>query len=243
MIKLFNDKLEYTNSNNTIDTLPPTELLKFLSSNVELDDNFTFGHLIDMLYQQKDIINHIFAHSLGFFDFEVFYQDFLKEVSPDEADDHQSEYLEVYHVPDLWKYEINDPFDFHPYFGFHLIKEKDEDGENIPYGIAFTSLSTLKDHKLRINTKVDFFFHDTTVEPPHKYVPTHVAKLDGIRLFDLIDAILHEISWHGSPDMRDGTIKRLEDIQYDFEENKDNMKSYTLDEVKEMFRAKRDEKK
>lgn len=243
MIKLFNDKLEYTNSENVINTFKPTDILRFLSSNVELDESFTFGSLMNMLYQEKNLVNYIFGNTLGFFDFDLFYQDFLKDMSAEEAEDHKTEYLEVYYVPDLWKYENNDPFDFHPYFGFHLIKEKDEHGEKTPYGIAFTSLSTLKYHKLKVNKKVDYYFHDTTVEMPQKYVPTHVAKLEGIRLFDLIDAILHEISWHGSPVMRDETVKELSDIQYEFEENKDNVKSYTVDEVKEMFKANRDEKK
>jgi hypothetical protein len=218
MIKIFKNKIVYTNGKKKkkydLDDLP-----MFFGDTVELDDKLTFLDFFEVLNANRDVVNFVFAQVLGFYKFEQFYFDLKKPIAKEEANDYKNEYLEVYHVPDLFRYEANEPFDYNPYVDLHMVKLKDEDGnENVQYGIALTSLSTLKKHKLKINKKVEFILQDSTKKVTKKSMePAFIASHNNFKLFDLISGILYEISFHGSPEDKNSVAENLKNTIRDYE--------------------------
>lgn len=221
MIKIYKNKIVYHNGKKRkkyqLDDLP-----MFLGDVVELDDKLTFGQFFEVLNANRDVINFTFAQVMGFYKFEQFYFDLKKPIPKEEAQDHKNEFLEVYLVPDMWKYKVDEPFNYNPYVDLHMIKLKDEDGqENVPYGIGLTSLRTLKNHKLKINPKVEFILYDTTKKTTKKSLqPAIVANQENFKLFDLISGILYEISFHGAPEDKESVLTNLKETIKGYEEEK-----------------------
>ncbi len=216
MIHLFKNKIIYVNSNDKRHKVNSKDFLRYLREYVVLDENFTFGRLMDLLNENKTLVNYIFGKSLGFYDFDAFYKDMQNPIPEEEKNDYKTDYLEVYYVPDLWKFNKNDKWEFSPYHSFHLIKPS----EDIAYSVAFMSTSHYKWHKLKINKNADFYMNDASVKHIGKYKPKFKAVIDGITLFDFIDSILCEISWHGSPATRDKRVNKLVNMKWDFENAK-----------------------
>lgn len=217
MITIYKNRIIYTAQNNTKSKVSPKNLFYYLGDTVKLDKSVTFATIMNLLKENVNLVNMVYGHTLGGYEFHLFYEDFLKPISKKEKNDYKTEYLEVYYYPDLFKYEKNEKFELNHAWDIHLIKTGKK--ENVPYGISFAKLSDFKKHPVRINDNVDFFAHDSTKKFTKKSLSTPLIKttMGGVKLFDFIWAILYEISWMGSPDSRNQKGKELQDQVHDIE--------------------------
>lgn len=210
MIKIYNDKMIYTDHRGKKTRIDTNKFLKFLDEPVELDKRTTFGTIISLLYLNKDVTNYIFGRTLGGVDIEDFFRDMNKPPDVDQKNDYKTAYLEVSQYPDIWKYDKREKrFDYSNILSFHCIKH--ENNEDVPYSIAFTKLCNLKKHTVRINLEMDFIVNDTTkkITKESLITPLVKTKLETFRLYDFLWAILYEISWHGTPEDRDNFSEQL----------------------------------
>jgi len=233
MITIFKDRIIYTSHRNKKTKIPVDILFRYLGDTVTLDKGVTFGTIMELLHENDALTNIVFGNTLGSYDFDLFYQDYLKPIPKSGENDYKSEYLEVYYYPDLFKYEKNERFELNHVWGFHLIKPK----EDITYSISLSALSELKKHPLRINYQVDMIPYDSTKKITKKSLTTPLLQttMDGVKLFDVLWAILYEISWHGAPNKRDEFAKELTDRVYDFE-TADKSKMVSLDQLREALK-------
>lgn len=203
--------------------LPDIHLILYLGEEVKIADDLTFANFMELLYINRKMINLVFASSLGFHKLENYVKEMRKPIPRGEGNDHKNEVLEVYFHPDMWKYEKDKSVDICPYYGFHMIKFKDEDGDNIPYSISLSSLNVFKKHKLRLGKDVTVQIYDASLKGAalRKNIQTSVkAELGSIKLFDFIHAILDEISYHGKPSDKKAFASKLEKTIYDYKDSK-----------------------
>lgn len=250
MIKIYNNKLVYTNHRNKKKKIADNMLFYYLGDTVELDENLKFERIMKLLHDDKDLINMIFGHTLGGYDFDLFYKDFMKELPPDEAKEeknkHKNEYLEVYYYPDLFKHEKGERYEWNHSLDIHVIREvKNKKPEQL--GIMFAKLAMFKKYKIKIKYDVDVQLQDSTIKITKKnfkkhYKPIIQAKLGGFKLFDFIWAILYEISWMGAPDNRDAENKRLSDQVKEIENGTAKLISWD-EAMKELDKVKSKTKK
>jgi hypothetical protein len=231
MIKIYNNKLVYTNHRNKKKKIADDMLFYYLGDTVELDENLKFERIMQLLHDDRDLTNMVFGHTLGGYDFDLFYKDFMRKLPPKEAKEEKTNYknecLEVYYYPDLFKYEKGERYEWNHSLDIHLMRElKGKKPEQL--GIMFAKLAAFRKHKIRIKYEVDVQLQDSTVKITKKnfkkhYKPVIEAKLGGFRLFDFIWAILYEISWMGSPENRDSESKRISKISEDIESGKEKI--------------------
>ena len=207
MIKIYNNKITYTSHRNKKSKVLDDELFKFLGEHVELDEEVTFKRIMELLKINEHLTDIVFAHPLGNYPFELFYEDFLKPLSVEEMKkydyDYKKQHLEVHYYPDVFKYEKGERFEWNNSYDIHLIKT--EKNKDIPYGIMFSKLGAFQKHKIRIKYEFDIHAEDSTKKVTRKSLMNVLlsAKLGGMKLFDFFGGILYEISWMGSPKDRD----------------------------------------
>lgn len=240
MIKIYNDRMIHMDSRGKKSRIPTDKFLKYLDEPVELDKKTTFGTIISLLYLNKDITNYIFGRTLGGVDIEEFFQDMNTPPDVDQKNDYKTEYLEIHQYPDIWKYEKKEKrFDYTNVLSLHIIKH--EENEDVPYGISFVKLSNLKKHVIRINLEYDFLINDTTKKfTKESLIPILETKLEIIRLYDFLGAILYEISWHGTPSDRDSFSEELVNRVKDIEEG--NVELISWDEAMKRLGNKKTKK-
>ena len=177
--------------------------LRFLNENIELAEDLTFGDFFKFLIKEKDDINRMFSGSLCGIDFDEFIKDFNKKGDNKKLDEIENFYLELGWISNLHIEEIDIFLDFH---GKGKDTEEEMGGGMIVYSIEYTPLNELKKSLLRLNK--EFVIWDWRT---NKFEELIITQKD-FTLYELIHGILWEITFAGTPDMRDNTkwMKRKE---------------------------------
>lgn len=245
MIKIYNNRITYISHRNKKSNVASDELFKFLGEYVELDEKVTFKRIMELLKINEHLVDVVFAHTLGNYPFDLFYEDFLKPLPAEEMKehnyDHKKQYLEVYYCPDIFKYEKDELFEWNDTLDIHLIEVSKK--ENISYGIMFSKLGAYQKHKIKIKHEFNLHAHDSTKKITKKSLTTPVlkAKLGGMKLFNFFWAILYEISWMGSPSNRDAEGKKIKETEYRIKNGTEKLIPH--DEVMKHLRSKLKKKK
>jgi len=220
VITLTKTKIIYTNHFNPecdeyvrkeVDRLSP-----YLDEVVELSEDFTFGDLFKILEREKDVFDVVFSSHLGHYPLQL-YLDEIEKSAPKEDD--EIDYLEIRRYGEYWDWG---DIDLSLWFGG--LSEKTD----ISYGVGFTPVNELKHLSLRLNE--NFEISEVKIPPrvtmyiarllkkvgipvgkwdnpsPHVYVKGKVE----FSVYELISAILDEISFYGDPEERDAKLVEIE---------------------------------
>ena len=209
----------------------PGDLIPHLNDAFEIEEGSTFGQFMTHIFHHYQTYGMVFSSHLGHYPLGYWLEDFDK--SPTERKD--MDYLEVRHsgvslnISGKKDSYLNDA---EIYDEFHGIGDWDEDSGADPgtkggIAIEYTSLRELKNYPLKLNTE---------------FVVTNAQTFDVVckmekyfTVYDVISAILYEISWAGPPTNRDVQWKRIiADVKKSREElDKGNLEKFSTAE--EMF--------
>jgi len=192
MLTIANDGLFYSEFEEAKDKkiISDDSFLYYLSDDVTFSDDLTFGRLFELFIKNKDTLNMIFSRSMGNYKIDDFIEDF--EGIPKEE---KNFYLTISAVPDLYKDEIT------IYYAFGGFNET----EKIGYSISFSKLCDLKNLIIKIDNNFDII----KISTKGKVKEILKSKITNIRLFDVIQSILNEISFYGNPENREEIAEEL----------------------------------
>lgn len=195
MIRIEKDKILYTDISNETQEIYPVDLPAHLGDVVELGEFVTFSRVFDLIVENSDLFNTIFAKDLGHYAIEQFLEEYNQPVSHiDTGFD-----LEVHIVCQAHNYsEYRDLEYYVAFHGLGILEGDQEAEEPYPISLSFIALNALKPKYIRINNQVQVYTYSE--EGSIDQSPVYESE---IRLFDFFAAILDEISFFGDPDSRD----------------------------------------
>ena len=179
------------------------DFLLYINEKVELAEDLTFEDLFKFLIKEKDTINTVFSGSLCGINFDEFIKDFNKKENDNKSEDIENFYLELGWIADINDEELEICTRFN---GQGKDMEGVFGGGMMRYGIEYTPLNELKKYLLKLNKE---FVIEDLKSGKHKVL---FKKQRNFSLYELIHGILWEITFAGTPDMRDNTkwMKRKE---------------------------------
>ena len=209
--------LERTNHKN--ETYDVTDrAISFLHEKISFDEDVTLRDLFLVINKDLSLFTLIFGNWMDE------YTDVILNKTPDiqENDDEPVDYLRVYWFVENGGEEYNIPL--FPYFDGIGICRKDTEyykaGEEIKWGIC-SSMQNYVDILLKLEEKTTVYNYKT------KEYKTYPAT--GYTLFNVIQAIIWEISFYGSPD---DTNKMMESFREQIQRIKNGEeKVYSMEEV------------
>ena len=225
MIKLMRDKIIYTNHYNPecdeyvrkeVDRLCP-----YLNETVELSEDFTFGDLFNLIEREVDVFDVIFSSHLGHHSLQLWIDE-IKHIVP--KMENEIDYLEIYRCGEYWGKDCDGDIELS--VGFSGVGKKEDDPS---YGVGFTPLHDLKYLPLRLNDD----FEISEVKAPLRIIlflvrllkkigiplgkwdnpfnHTYIKGKTKFSVYELISAILYEISFYGDPVERDELLVKIEE--------------------------------
>jgi len=183
-----------------------TDIINFLSENVELGESVTFKRLFEIVSYNIDKFNEIYYSSLGGYKLDPY----LQEIENNTTEVIESEYLEIHWFCDKYETELTISPSIH---GINTTTD-------YSYALDFVSLNNLKDLVVKINKSVELFDYDKFRKSDDKKDFDKTILGDKtFRLFDLYDAIFTEISFHGGPLDKKERLQELEESMTEVEES------------------------
>ena len=175
-------------------------IFRRMNEYVEIADNVTFGDFFKFLIKEKNLINLIFGASMYGVSFDLLINDFKRKF---ELKDDEIQYLEI-----CWYVDYdNDELVIDP--DFHGISKKEENNFNeMPIGLDFVSICELKNYPLILNEVLEII--DNTTWPDEGR--TILKSTKQYTLYDIIHSVLYELTWYGTPAMRDKEKKTILDV-------------------------------
>lgn len=237
-IHLSKDGIRYTNNynpdcdeyvNKLVDSLIP-----HLRCQVVVHDGFTLEDLFKILETEVKKYDIIFGSDLGNYPLSLYIDDINKDAG--EVDSEGMKFLEVYwsmRCEDYearghkdWTKDIQVSADFHGW-GTWPDDEHSPYPDNVEGGFAieFTPLAELKHYPLKIRTLTKIYLDDGKFEKDEDGNMSEKVLFEGEKyfsVFEFLSAILYEISWGGSPELRD---EEMEEINSSMEEIDERIKS------------------
>lgn len=222
MIELTKTKIIYSNHfNPECDEYVRREvehLYLYLNERVVLSNDFTFGDLFNYLEKDGETFDLIFSSCLGHHSLQLWFDEINR---PGPKKDDEIDYLEIRRWGEYWDWG-----DIDLSIGISGVGKEHDFGIN--YGIGFTPLNKLKHLSLRLNEnfeiggsivplKIVLFFARLLKKigvPVGKwnnpFYRTYVKGKAEFTVYELITAVLYEISFYGSPEKRDGRFDEVE---------------------------------
>lgn len=188
------------------------DVINMLGDEVELGIDATLKNLFDIIIFHKDFLNILFnkeMRGLLIDDFILDYEsNFVSSFSKENFDMRFSWQSEVF--------EYDKEVEYMDYVAFEAFGklDKDKDTENYPISIAFVRLCEIRDRRIVLDNTFELHddeSHENDIEAVFK------ANYRAFTLYELISAILHEITLYGKPEQRDNQRKEIERRIQDFE--------------------------
>ena len=199
MLKILKDKILYFPYDGSKRFRNLTKIrggiFKKMNDDVEIADGVTFGSFFNLLIKEKKLIDLVFGASLCSVPFVSLIQDFKKK--HDLLDD-GIQYLEIF-----W-YAENNEDELSAYPCIHLI-EINKENEKTSFGLDFLPLSELKEYPLKLNKDFEIFAYDKPLVSNSIILKTTKKYT----FYEIVHAILYELTFYGTPEMRDNTGKSL----------------------------------
>lgn len=201
---VFSEKFdEATKKHYTCET-EVTSLASYLTTKVEIKDNFTFGDLWHFIEIDSAIYGLVFSEAMGNFPIEFYIDDAKRSPNPVKHKQHEMNYLEVYWDVNHSKGQNSNIFDVYPCFHGVGPDLHSTVGADIGWAIDFTPISDLLKYPLKLNKLVKVY--------PIGFVKGRKTVVNAERyfsLFDVLHTILYEITFCGTPAHRDEQEKVL----------------------------------
>ena len=196
------------------------DIVHFLSEEVEFGESVTFKRLFDIIANNLEKFNEIFYSALGGHPIEPF----LQEIENIPTESVESEYLEIHWFSEQYENDLT----IIP--SLHGLSTTTEDS----YAMDFVSLNNIKDYIVKLNKRVKIFdfnkmkekMKDDDSDVDVKSMTLELGN-KSFTLFDIFNAILYEISFHGGPQDKK---ERFESLEETIEEAEEDLKS--VDESK-----------
>lgn len=210
--------------------------LRLLGVKCEIEDT-TFGQFWEWVFANPDLIEtvgEIFGEDMGHFPIHWYVEQIKKDREERDLDGGM-QYLEVYWHAEIFRYRFDpdrkpildlepskEDFDtFEVSTGFHGygIWEANENG-GIPEGteggfaIEFTPLNNLKHYPLRLNTEIKLYEWGASIKGDGEIV----KDKRNFTLYEVLQAILYEITWGGCPGREGGESQLMLDLKARTEE-------------------------
>lgn len=174
----------------------------------KFESGVTVSDLMNILKNyQEDVDRTFLAYTRGF-EFTPFFDEMLTPSNLKQ--DSLIDYLEF-----SWAVDISDLAEFSaPRYEIseyiHLTGKKKGDDEN--YGLAFTSLSELKDAKFKLNKKIEYskYVHGEIWEDKKLTKQLFLKGAKDFSFGEVIGSFLNEISFFGYPNHRDEKFSDIE---------------------------------
>lgn len=202
-------------------------LVMHLQCSINLETGTMFKDVWAYVENDWELYSVIFNKSLGRFDLKIYIDQFkkaAKDISEDDPDD-SIRYLVITWLGEADKWEDETIALWHAEFGgFGKITEFGGIRET-HYGVDFIPINDMKAYELKLDESVGFLYEDFT----DKLDTRSKVLFNGVReysVYDVINAILFEISWHGTPNNQMITHASLDQ---------------TISEVKESLRERKRE--
>ncbi|MBC8302169.1 MAG: hypothetical protein H8E55_41185 [Pelagibacterales bacterium] len=190
------------------------DLAIHLGSSIKFEGKVTFERIFDLILENKDFYTLVFHSQMGGHDIADFIEDYNK--TPESIED-DVEFLEIYASGDSTTYhdstkDLNFGVDFHGW-GKWDPETKTNKG---PISISFSSLSDCRKLELKLKENADFVVTPKSVAKLEDYL-----KYDGTftyTWYDILSAILYDISWYGAPASRDIALENLTNLRKELNE-------------------------
>jgi len=176
-------------------------LLPFLIQNIEIEDGVTFEDFFNHIMKEHDKYSEAFASHLG----HAHLSDWVEEWNlpfTDKLNDTYAEemtYLSIRWRTYIFEKELAEGVEFG---GEGRIKEKGK-WRNIGFALELTPINNFKNYPLKLDTK--FEIYSDSIKPKKLFSSTKIFTV-----YDVVSAILYEISWFGSPSRREDKLKELQ---------------------------------
>jgi len=201
----------------------------FLTAEIEISKGTLFDDLWKYIEVDYSLYNLIFMETLGYFDLQIYIDQYKKPSAPREDEDPNDSMksLELSWVVDLHEYKDGTKsFEVGPDFhGKGMSTNGDFNGEgktepeSCTYGLSFTPVNDLKGYEISLDPY-------TTISK-YSALGKNVAEKFSVvgkgyekkwTVFDVLVGIFGEISWSGSPNDQ---MKMLSDLEQTIAEVKD----------------------
>jgi hypothetical protein len=221
MITITNKNIYYSSysistSLDDVEILSIDDIVSFLSEYVELGESVTIKRIFEIVSVNIDKFNDIFYSSLGGLSLEPY----LQEIENNQTEKLDIDYIELYWLCDKYDNDLNISA------SLRGVSPKLED-----CALDFISLNNIKNCIIKINTVVDIFDYNKTMEQQNdKKIPINFEIGNKqFTLFELFNAIFYEISFHGGPQDKNEIFKEIEESISEIDmENLQDMKESTI---------------
>ncbi len=172
--------------------------LPFMNEPLEIEEGATFKTFFNHIMREKEKYSEFFASHLGHYDLKVFDEEWQKPYVKEKDDG--MEFLEIYWHVD---YDREDNI-INEQPALHGRGYAAKDGVTA-YAIDFTPLNKLKKYPLKLNT--EYIIEEYMRRKPRSR--KIFAGKKSFTVYDVIDAVLYEITFYGGPQQRNEQLEEL----------------------------------
>ena len=198
-------------------------LIPYLNDGFEIEDGVTFEQFMKHLFNYHREYDAVFQSHLGHFSLALWADEFNKPIPEAKNDD--MKWVEVSHAAieinsgsEYDEFKTNDVSIYNSFDGWGMY---DKEGNMGAFGVEYTPLNELKKYPFKLNKEQVF-----ANAKGFKTICTMTAEFT---VYDVIGAVLYEISWAGSPEGRDDQLKeitdRIDEIKKDVKDGKSVFKT------------------
>jgi hypothetical protein len=240
MITLSKDGIFYENKFEDGKKKKVKSLIPYLNKVIQLEEDFTLIDFFNILENDKELINIIFSSQLGHYPLQLYINDIKKEIVKGEE---QLDFLKVhwscgFEQGECSEFEPENEISIFASFGGWGVWEDnpwtnyevDEDGKiRGGFAIEFTPLSELKDLPLKLELDMEFKDENQFIKEENNYKTILKGKRP-FTVYEVIGAILYEISFVGDPEKRDDAWKEQLETVEDIKNSKEG-KFVSIDDL------------
>lgn len=200
-------------------------LIKYLSEEIEIEHGVTFEHFFNIIMENYEEYSKVFNCHLGGVSLSEFLQEWQKDPDKERNNDDGMEKIVIsWDDITLLKDEqlIEDGLDVEWLPSFSGMGK--QDGVDVSFGLEFTPINNLKKYPLTLSNDCKVINAVTQKE---------LFKINRVlNVYDVLSAIFYEITYCGTPEMRDASLAELKERVKDIDEQFDDDDNFIGDENK-----------
>lgn len=217
---LLTDHAAFVEHNKKIKEI--SSLLPYLNSPIKIGPNVIFNDVWQLIENDIDIYNTIFREALGHFSLKMYSEQFKKpsDAYANRDVDNGPDRLEAYFDIDLETWKGENTLSFIP--SFHgMGPQKISDGDTVEFGgwsLTFTPINDYKGYPISLKETVNLYHRDMDNTSKSKEILSNVNI--AWTVYDLLHAILDEVSWCGTPEEQ---MRKLAELEQTAQKVKDSL--------------------
>lgn len=191
----------------------------WLNKPLYIDDGVTFEDFFKWVMKDHEIASVIFQSDLGGYDLGDWIDEWRLEdpMKDDEDDDQEIDYLAVYWGVERNKFNSRNRSELDEAPGFHGVGRTrspdaygDNDWHDTNFSFSFTPLNEMKHYLFKLNDEYNIIDGDIKAKNVMKDDDWYLFKsYKSFTVYDVISAILDDISFYGAPAERQETADDL----------------------------------